>query len=105
MRINNIENNYELKINYFFLSFVFYVTKDCNVMEFCLVTGDTASVRNLSLKHLLPNTDGYMTYEGSTTHPGCWETAVWLILNKPIYITAQEVKYRLLEILQGFYVV
>lgn len=32
-----------------------------------------------------------MTYEGSTTHPGCWETAVWLILNKPIYITAREV--------------
>jgi len=32
-----------------------------------------------------------MTYEGSTTHPGCWETAIWLILNKPIYITAREV--------------
>lgn len=32
-----------------------------------------------------------MTYEGSTTHPGCWETAVWLILNKPIYVTAREV--------------
>lgn len=57
-------------------------------------TGDTAVVRNLSLKSLLPDTNGYMTYEGSTTHPGCWETAVWLILNKPIYITAQEVRIR-----------
>lgn len=33
-----------------------------------------------------------MTYEGSTTHPGCWESTVWIILNKPIYITKQEVK-------------
>lgn len=32
-----------------------------------------------------------MTYEGSTTHPGCWESTVWIILNKPIYITKQEV--------------
>lgn len=48
-------------------------------------------MRYLSLKSLLPDTTGYMTYEGSTTHPGCWETAVWLILNKPIYITAREV--------------
>ncbi|XP_043279617.1 carbonic anhydrase-related protein 10 [Venturia canescens] len=61
---------------------------------------DTASVRNLSLKHLLPKTDGYMTYEGSTTHPGCWETAIWLILNKPIYITAQEL-YVLRRLMQG----
>lgn len=55
------------------------------------ISGDTAPVRYLSLKSLLPDTTGYMTYEGSTTHPGCWETAVWLILNKPIYITAREV--------------
>lgn len=48
-------------------------------------------MRYLSVKGLLPDTAGYMTYEGSTTHPGCWETAVWLILNKPIYITAREV--------------
>ncbi|XP_011503740.1 PREDICTED: carbonic anhydrase-related protein 10-like isoform X2 [Ceratosolen solmsi marchali] len=41
-----------------------------------------------------------MTYEGSTTHPGCWETAVWLILNKPIYITAQEL-YALRRLMQG----
>lgn len=52
-----------------------------------------ASIRHLSLKTLLPNTDGYMTYEGSTTHPGCWETTIWLIFNKPIYITPQEVSF------------
>ncbi|KAL2720861.1 carbonic anhydrase-related protein 10 isoform X1 [Vespula squamosa] len=61
---------------------------------------DTAQVSYLSLKSLLPDTNGYMTYEGSTTHPGCWETAVWLILNKPIYITAQEL-YALRKLMQG----
>ena len=33
-----------------------------------------------------------MTYDGSTTHPGCWETTSWIIYNKPIYITRQEVQ-------------
>ena len=32
-----------------------------------------------------------MTYEGSTTHPGCWETTTWIVFNKPIYVTRQEV--------------
>ncbi|KAK9498148.1 hypothetical protein O3M35_004026 [Rhynocoris fuscipes] len=41
-----------------------------------------------------------MTYEGSTTHPGCWETTVWIILNKPIYITKQEL-YALRKLMQG----
>lgn len=65
---------------------MYVLTRDC---PFC--AGDIAPVRHLSLKSLLPDTTGYMTYEGSTTHPGCWETVVWLILNKPIYITAREV--------------
>lgn len=55
-------------------------------------SGSSTQIRHLSLKSLLPNTDQYMTYEGSTTHPGCWESVVWVILNKPIYITKQEVR-------------
>jgi len=31
-----------------------------------------------------------MTYEGSMTIPGCWETVTWIIMNKPIYITMKE---------------
>ncbi|XP_053983700.1 carbonic anhydrase-related protein 10 isoform X1 [Hylaeus volcanicus] len=62
--------------------------------------GDVAEIGTLSLIKLLPNTKGYMTYEGSMTHPACWETAVWLILNKPIYITAQEL-YALRKLMQG----
>jgi len=54
--------------------------------------GSHIPVKHLQLRSLLPDTDHYMTYEGSTTHPGCWETAVWIILNKPIYITKQEAR-------------
>ncbi|XP_033215365.1 carbonic anhydrase-related protein 10-like [Belonocnema kinseyi] len=71
-----------------------------SVFNKVLYRGDKAQVRHLSLRTLLPDTPGYMTYEGSTTHPGCWETAVWLVLNKPIYITAQEL-YALRRLMQG----
>lgn len=53
--------------------------------------GQSADLRHISLHGLLPETEHYMTYEGSTTHPGCWETTSWIIFNKPIYITRQEV--------------
>ncbi|XP_031849880.1 carbonic anhydrase-related protein A isoform X2 [Nomia melanderi] len=71
-----------------------------SVFNKVMYKGSAAPVRHLSLKNLLPDTDGYMTYEGSATHPGCWETAVWLILNKPIYITVREL-YALRKVMQG----
>ncbi|XP_042888421.1 carbonic anhydrase-related protein 10-like [Penaeus japonicus] len=57
-------------------------------------------VKHLSLAGLLPDTHHYMTYDGSTTHPGCWETSTWLVMNKPIYITKQEL-YALRQLMQG----
>ncbi|KAK8381682.1 hypothetical protein O3P69_018644 [Scylla paramamosain] len=57
-------------------------------------------IRHLSLAGLLPSTHHYMTYDGSTTHPGCWETTTWLIMNKPVYITKQEL-YALRQLMQG----
>ena len=57
--------------------------------------GQAAEVRHISLRGLLPETDYYMTYEGSTTHPGCWETTTWIVFNKPIYVTRQEVSLTL----------
>uniref|UniRef100_A0A1B6C938 Alpha-carbonic anhydrase domain-containing protein n=1 Tax=Clastoptera arizonana TaxID=38151 RepID=A0A1B6C938_9HEMI len=65
-----------------------------------LYKGAQTSIKSLSLRSILPDTHHYMTYEGSTTHPGCWETAVWIILNKPIYITNQEL-YALRKLMQG----
>uniref|UniRef100_A0A1A9WS65 Alpha-carbonic anhydrase domain-containing protein n=1 Tax=Glossina brevipalpis TaxID=37001 RepID=A0A1A9WS65_9MUSC len=52
--------------------------------------GDEAFVKRLSIRGLLPDTDHYMTYDGSTTAPACHETVTWVVLNKPIYITKQQ---------------
>lgn len=53
--------------------------------------GDEAAVRRISVRGLLPDTEHYMTYEGSTTAPACPETVTWIVQNKPIYITKQQV--------------
>lgn len=53
--------------------------------------GDEAFIKRLSIRGLLPETDHYMTYDGSTTAPACHETVTWVVLNKPIYITKQQV--------------
>lgn len=65
-----------------------------------LILGQSASVQRLSLQALLPNTDHYMTYEGSTTMPACQETVTWVVMNKPIYITKQQL-HALRKLMQG----
>ena len=56
-----------------------------------LFLGDKKKVENVTISKLLPETIGYMTYEGSQTAPGCSEVVTWMILNKPIYITQKQV--------------
>lgn len=56
-----------------------------------VILGEEAEVKRLSVRGLLPETEYYMTYDGSTTMPACHETVTWLIMNKPIYITKQQV--------------
>jgi len=53
-------------------------------------SGDQSHIKEFSLLSLLPSTGEYITYEGSTTYPGCWETVTWVIMNKPVYISSQE---------------
>ncbi|XP_036344039.1 carbonic anhydrase-related protein 10-like [Rhagoletis pomonella] len=62
--------------------------------------GDEAFVKRLSIRGLLPETDQYMTYDGSTTAPACHETVTWVVLNKPIYITKQQL-HALRRLMQG----
>ncbi|CAH1370865.1 carbonic anhydrase-related protein 10 [Tenebrio molitor] len=62
--------------------------------------GASTPIKHLSLKSMLPDTEHFMTYEGSTTHPGCWETTIWIIFNKPIYITNQAM-HMLRQLMQG----
>jgi len=53
-------------------------------------SGDTTRIQQLSLATIMPNTADYVTYEGSTTFPGCWETTTWVVMNKPVYISKRE---------------
>uniref|UniRef100_A0A8C4NMK6 Carbonic anhydrase 10 n=1 Tax=Eptatretus burgeri TaxID=7764 RepID=A0A8C4NMK6_EPTBU len=53
---------------------------------------DAYLLKGLLLEDLYPNTRGYITYEGSLTTPPCSETVAWIILNKPVYITALQMK-------------
>lgn len=62
--------------------------------------GQSHPVSNLNLAEILPDTAHYMTYEGSTTYPGCWETVTWIVMNKPIYISRPEM-YALKQLMQG----
>ena len=55
------------------------------------LTGQEVEVKRLSIRGLMPDTDYYMTYDGSTTMPACHETVTWIVINKPIYITKQQV--------------
>jgi carbonic anhydrase len=53
--------------------------------------GQHTKLDNFSVAKLLPETHGFMTYEGSQTEPGCSETVTWIIMNRPIYITHKQV--------------
>lgn len=53
--------------------------------------GQFVPLAELNLTALLPETDQFVTYEGSLTQPGCYESVTWLVLNKPLYITKQSV--------------
>ena len=57
------------------------------------LVGQSTQINNFSLLKLLPETRGYITYEGSMTEPGCQETVTWVIMNRPIYVTPQQVIY------------
>ncbi|KAI3411780.1 hypothetical protein GPALN_001846 [Globodera pallida] len=39
---------------------------------------------------LVPPTEHYVTYEGSLTYPGCFETVTWVVFNSPIYISIED---------------
>lgn len=56
------------------------------------IAGDQQEIRSLSLRELLPPeaTRQYVTYEGSLTQPACFETVQWIVLNKPVYMSAAQ---------------
>lgn len=63
------------------------------------VTGTKTLLRRFSVYGLLPQTEDYITYEGSLTFPGCFETVTWVIMNNPIYITREDVCFNIIYII------
>ncbi|XP_064609440.1 carbonic anhydrase-related protein 10-like [Liolophura sinensis] len=54
--------------------------------------GQFVSLNKVKMKWLLPNTTQFITYEGSLTQPGCYETVTWVIMNRPIYVSQRQIE-------------
>ena len=61
-------------------------------LQYILHKGDSVSLRSLSISDLVPPMSSIITYDGSLTTPGCEETVTWNILNKPLYISSEQVR-------------
>lgn len=57
---------------------------------------DAYLLQGLNIEELYPETSSFITYDGSMTIPPCYETASWIIMNKPVYITRMQVSLTLL---------
>lgn len=51
---------------------------------------ERAPIKDIPVSHIIPNTTEYVTYEGSLTYPGCFETVTWILLNKPMWIAKDQ---------------
>lgn len=72
-----------------------YVERRINYESFCFyILGESVSVTNISLSDLDLSTliKQYITYEGSLTQPPCNENVVWILSNKPIYVSALQMQ-------------
>ncbi|KAF7488296.1 Carbonic anhydrase-related protein 10 [Sarcoptes scabiei] len=54
--------------------------------------GQKASLKSFSLRDLFPDDQNYLTYEGSLTTPSCDESITWIIINKPLSITKNQIQ-------------
>ncbi|KAL5011990.1 hypothetical protein ScPMuIL_010541 [Solemya velum] len=54
------------------------------------VKGSSIDIYDFDLMSIIPTTEFFITYEGSITYPGCYETVTWLVVNKPLYITKEQ---------------
>lgn len=53
--------------------------------------GSSVSIQALNLSALLPEIDNFVAYDGSLTTPGCHESVNWVVLNKPLYVSQENV--------------
>ncbi|XP_051912439.1 carbonic anhydrase-related protein 10 isoform X2 [Hippocampus zosterae] len=46
--------------------------------------------KRLNIEDIYPETSSFITYDGSMTIPPCFETATWILMNKPVYVTRMQ---------------
>lgn len=66
--------------------------KITSLSQLVLYKGQRARLKQISLLSLLPDIKNYITYEGSFTQPGCYETVTWIILNRPIVLNHKQLE-------------
>ncbi|XP_069995698.1 carbonic anhydrase-related protein 10-like [Penaeus vannamei] len=54
--------------------------------------GSSSAAYDLVISEFLPSTEHYLTYDGSLTVPGCYETVTWILPNKPLYIAFSQMR-------------
>lgn len=62
-----------------------------------LFVDDAYLLSGLNIEEVYPETASFITYEGSMTIPPCFETATWILMNKPIYVTKMQVNTQRLQ--------
>ncbi len=58
---------------------------------FSPLTDDAYLLTGLNIEDIYPETSSFITYDGSMTIPPCFETATWILMNKPVYLTRMQV--------------
>uniref|UniRef100_A0A8C6M8X5 Alpha-carbonic anhydrase domain-containing protein n=1 Tax=Nothobranchius furzeri TaxID=105023 RepID=A0A8C6M8X5_NOTFU len=53
-------------------------------------TNDAYLLTGLNIEEIYPETQSFITYEGSMTIPPCFEAATWILMNKPVYLTRMQ---------------
>lgn len=72
-----------------------FITLNINLMLLCLLpaslSDDAYLLTGLNIEEIYPETSSFITYDGSMTIPPCFETATWILMNKPVYLTRMQV--------------
>lgn len=64
------------------------------------ITDQETSLEDFEIEKLLPSTEEYMTYSGSLSQPGCVESVRWIVMNKALQVSKQQL-YLLRKLMQG----
>ena len=78
--------------NYSAVSFTLTLKAPLSFLFSALLSADDAYLlTGLNIEEIYPETSSFITYDGSMTIPPCFETATWILMNKPVYLTRMQV--------------